>query len=903
MTIRNIEGLLAPKSLAVVGPNVHSSVLLRHILNKIAKSAFTGKKYAVGIGRDVPDGFEAVAKPSLLPQQPDLFIYLGTPQRSIHLVRKAGQLGTRAFLIPASGYDKWQETTIKRMLKAARPHNLRILGPGSLGVASPHLGLSALLTEQDAKPGDLALISRSGTIFNATMAWAKSHDIGFSGVASLGRRADVDVSDLLDWYAQDFRTRAILVHVETLTNPRKFLSAARAAARAKPVIVIRSGASRDANTYGDTHGGHLASNDLVYDAALQRAGVLRVDDLDEMFHAVETVTRIPPPKGKRLAIIANGRSLATLAADRLVKLEGELSTLTKETLSSLKHLTRSDAKVGNPLVLREGAGPEDFDAGIAALLKDEHSDAVLIIAAPTAFNDFKGITQIIAKHGKQHRKQEGRKKALIATLAGHSVEDQARLEEAKVPCYTSASEAIRSFMHLVRYREAQSQLMAVPKDFPSDYSPDKAAARAIFEEAKRKRARWLTTSQIKKLLAAYSIPMVDLAMVPTVQAAKEASEKFFETSRFCTVKIDSDDIIFKSDVNGVELYLSTPDEVEAAAHRIYDHVTTTYPTARINGFEVQPMVLSEYGLEIYAGLADNPVFGPVVVFGSGGTAVEVKADRAMDLVPLDLNLASSLIKRTHIAPLLNGYRNHPPANEEEIARLLVKLSQIALDFPQVRELDLNPVIADSNGIQVLDGRLRLNRSPLATKYEKKPRLAIAPYPTEWEHYAHLKDGREIFLRPIRPEDERLLSIFFTKVTKEDVRLRFFAPIKDFSHAFLARLVQLDYARAMAFVAQDPKTNEILGVVRIHTTSDHSIGEYAIMIQSSLKGIGLGSLLMNLIIHYCREVGIKKITGEILRENTSMLELCRRLGFEFSRCLDDELILKAELDVEGMPILS
>ena len=902
MTIRNLESLTSPRSVAIIGPNSRNPMILQRLITSLSTSGYTGSKslYKVDAPESDASGFSAFSELEDLKDKAELAVLLSDHESSASLLSQLGELGTKAVVAPASGFDSWKDEDLIALLQAARPYNIRILGPGSLGLASPHAKFSTLITQDQALKGDLALISRSGTIFNTTLSWAKANSIGFSGVVSLGRRLDVDVSDLLDWYAHDYRTRAILVHLETISHPRKFLSAARAAARSKPVIVLRSGASRDFHTHhGTAHSSRLATQDAVYDAALQRAGVLRVYDLDEMFEAAETITRVPPSAGRRLSIIANGRSLATLAADRLVRVGGKLAPLDEETENNLKGLTRQDAKPANPLILPEDAGPEAFKKGISTLLQDKNTDGVLAIAAPTAFVDFTEVSKAIGEAGKEDRKRMGRHPAFITTLAGGSTIPRHFMDEARIPCYTSPSGAIRSFMHLVRYKEAKDHLSAVPDSLSKNYSPDLDLARATVHGALEEGRKWLTPLQTRDLLKAYCINQVELHLVKSAEEACDVAERLFTKHSQLVLKLSSPDLTFKSDVGGVQLGVDSVESVRTCYEAMLSNVKATYPAAEITGVEIQPMVNRRFGLETYAGLADNPVFGPVVVFGKGGTSVEVVGDRSIDLVPLDLNLAQAMIERTNTVKLLKGFRNRPSANIAEVERLLVKISQIAVDFPEVRELDLNPVVVDENGIVVLDARVAV-RSP-----EKRPgrqgasRLSIVPYPVEWEHTKDLKCGKTVLIRPLRPEDQAALKKFFMQVSPEDLRLRFFAPVKEFSHTFLARLVQLDYARAMAFAAIDPETGDIMGVVRLHSNPDHTEGEYAIMVQSNLKGMGLGWVLMKLIIRYAQADGIKTITGEVLRENTNMLEMCRHLGFQVKRSPDDDALADVVLDVEEL----
>ncbi|WP_068088363.1 bifunctional acetate--CoA ligase family protein/GNAT family N-acetyltransferase [Polycladidibacter stylochi] len=903
MTILNLEGLLAPKSIGIIGPNSHQDALLERLFNSIEASGFKGEKLFISSEQhSAPQDYRTYENLAALKGEkataPDLAILLSERFQCLEQIKELGAMGVKAALLPSAGFEQWEQGLQKDVLEAARPYNLRILGPGSLGVASPHANFSALLTQDQALKGDLALISRSGTIFNATLAWAKNNRIGFSGAISLGRRLDVDISDLLDWYAMDYRSKAILMHLETIENPRKFLSAARAAARAKPVIIIRSGSSRDQQPQGVTHSGRLATRDAVYDAALQRAGVLRVDDLDEMFEAVETVTRVKPPSGKRLSILANGRSLATLAADRLKKMGGELAQLSEQTQEELGPLTRLDASSGNPLILSENASPEEFHQGLEILMKDKNCDGILAVAAPNAFSDYHGISAAIAAVGQKSKRGYGKKPAIIAALSCGGQMPREKLDEAGVPCHASASDAVRGFMHLVRYKEAQQQLMATPESLPAGFKPNTKIARRAISTALQLGKNWLTPIEIRDVLSAYHIPQVEMYFARTLNEVQEAAKAYLRVYAKLVIKISSPDLIFKSDVGGVQLDLDSPEAAREAARLMLERLAQQYPSAKIDGFEIQPQVGKHQALETYAGLADDPVFGPVVVFGRGGTSVEIMGDRTIDLVPLDMNLAQRIVQRSNARPLLEGFRNRPPANQEEVSGLLVKLSQIAMDFPEIRELDLNPVVTDHNGVLVLDARIAIAPADARPGRKGLSRLSIVPYPKEWEHTQKLKSGASVFIRPIRPEDQQLTKSFFENISQEDLRLRFFAPVKEFSHGFLAKLVQLDYARAIAFAAFDPQTNEMLGMVRLHSNPDHTVGEYAVMVKSNLKGHGLGWTLMQLIINYARADGIATVKGEVLRENTTMLAMCKKLGFKVARSPDDDALTVVTLDVKS-----
>ncbi|WP_417666512.1 bifunctional acetate--CoA ligase family protein/GNAT family N-acetyltransferase [Roseibium sp.] len=889
MTIRNLEGFFAPRSVALIGPSRHDAKVVEHLVSTLSAAGNKLSFYLV----DLPDCGDIDggqhSRIDDIPGGPDLAILLTPADTTPGLIARLAERGTRAVLLISPGFETWPEATLQACREAARPKSLRLIGPGSLGLAVPSLGIDTLLSAEPPAPGDIALISRSGAVLNATLSWAGSHRTGFSAVVSLGDRTDVDIGDLIDYFAQDYRTRAILLHMEGISNPRKFLSAARAAARSKPVIVIRSGRSHDVGGTGLTHAGRLASPDLVYEAAFRRAGMMRVGDLDEMFEAVETLSRIRVPKFEALTILSNGGSLASLAADRLNDLDGHLADLSAETMDTLSlHCRKSpiSPKAGTPVILREDLAAEDLKQAIGTVLADPATDGVLVLQSPTAFTGLEDIAAAIAQSAKTDKHRTGRRKAIVVGLVGDDGMARSELDDAQVPCYGSPAEAVRSLMYLAHDARSKDFLMAAPPSLPADFTPDAQLARAVVDRAMDDDRTWLSPEEIAQILTAYQIPVVATQLCNTPEEARKVSEAFFETHRHCVVKLISPDLPFKSRIDGVRLGLEEPASVEQAAQQLIDQTRRLFPAARIAGVSVHPMLEDRHGIELFIGLANTPIFGPVLVFGHGGTSVEDSADVSVELPPLDLNLAQGLIDRTRIAKLIAGSSSRPALDRDAIALALVKLSQIAIDIPEILELDINPLMARQEGLLALDARVTLGRLQRQPGRAGASRLAIAPYPQEWEDTLLLKGDRKVFVRPVRPEDEDLFKDFFEAVEPEDLRLRFFAPVRDFSHKFLARLTQLDYARAMAFAAIEPETGKLLGVVRLHADPDHRTGEYAIMVRSDLKGVGLGWALMKLIIRYARADGIETIKGEVLKENTSMLAMCQSLGFKVSTSHDD-----------------
>jgi acetyltransferase len=874
MSTYRFEALVAPRAIALVGLEAGPDGLAEAALANLRRGGFPGPIHC--LGSDAAAGL--IPHFADLPEAPDLVI-LATPAEAIpDQIAEAGRRGAASAVILTPDVS---DAVCEAARAEARRHGLRLLGPGSIGLSVPGAHLDASLLARAPKAGDLALVSQSGTVAAGIVEWAARRDVGFSAVLSLGIACDIDVADCLDHFAADIRTRAILLSLDAVVDARKFMSAARAAARAKPVVVLRAGRHRAPARHAATHTGALARPDTVYEAAFRRAGLLAVESLDAMFSAVETLGRQRPFPGHRLAILGNGRGIGALAADRLADRGGTLAAA---------------GTLGNPVDLGVAAGPEAYAEALAPLLADPGNDAVLAVHVPTARSDGTEVAGAIADTVSEIRRNGARKKPVFAVTIGEEAEAVGRLAAAGIPRFSTEDAAVEGFLHLVRYREAQDDLMRTPDSLPRDFSPDVEAARAVVARAVAQGQTWLDPVAVADLLAAYRIDSVPLTLAPDIDAAATAAWPIIAQGGAVALKVVSPDIVHKSDIGGVRLDLTSEADVRAAAADILARARRLAPEARITGFAVQPMIRRGKQRELIAGLAEDPTFGPVVVFGRGGTAVEVIDDRALGLPPLDLRLASELIDRTRVARRLAAYRDVPAVNRHAVALVLVKLAQLAADCPEVRELDINPLLADETGALALDARVMVAPDAATGRRARgayHPRFAIRPYPVEWERTLHLR-GETILVRPVRPEDEALFLTFFQSVSAEDLRLRFFAPVRDFNHAFLAKLTQLDYARAIAFVAIDAATGTMLGAVRLHADANHESGEYAILIHGDRKGTGLGHALMSLMIDWARIEGLSRVEGTVLRENRPMLAVCRQLGFTSRPDKEDGGVIKVSL---------
>jgi acetyltransferase len=882
MSTYRLDKLFRPRSVALIGANPRDKSVGRIVLHNLRSSGFDGDLHLVNPDFDEIDGVRAVRRLADLPSPPDVAVVVTPPDTVPSIIAQAADLGCAAAVIITTGLGHGAGSLAEAAAKAARAKGLRLVGPNCLGVMVPAAKLNATFASRMARAGDLALISQSGGIAVGMLEWAAPQSVGFSAIVSIGDQLDVDIGDLVDFFALDHRTRAILLYVEGIRDARKFMSAARAAARIKPVVVIKAGRHAAAAKAAATHTGALAGSDAVYDAAFRRAGLLRVLDLAEFFNAAETLGRVRAVPGKRLAILTNGGGVGVLAVDRLIDLGGvpaEISPATRQKLDAVLPPTWSRS---NPVDIVGDADAARYLAALDALLADNANDAVLVVNVPTALASSLETAGAVAEFLKARRTRVFNAKPALALWVGAGESVTGIFDRANVPHYATETDAVHGFMHLVRHGEAVKILMETPPSLPEHFAPDRAAARAVVEHAIADGRTWLDPIEAARLFQAYAIPIVPTFLATTPEAAEQLAAPLFGPGRSVVVKILSRDILHKSDVGGVRLNLADGPSVRDAAADVIARAKAAMPDARIAGVTIQPMIVRPKAHELILGIAEDPTFGPVVVFGQGGVAVEVLDDKALALPPLDLKMAHDLIARTRVSRVLRGYRNVPPARVDDVALVLVKLAQLCADVPEVRELDINPLIADETGVLALDARVAVAPAAAPAGGPRPSRFAVRPYPSEWERHIVIGEDWRIFVRPMRPEDENMVRGFLEHISMNDLRLRFFAPVKDFGHIFVARLTQLDYARAMAFVALDEASGEMLGGVRLHADANYETGEYAVLLRSDLKGRGLGWRLMQLIIEYARSEGLRRIEGQVLTENTAMLRMCRELGFAIKR---------------------
>lgn len=872
MTTRNLSQMFQPKSVAVIGASQRERRVGTTVLQNVIDGGFTGEIYPVNPKYSSLADRKCYRDVSDLPQAPDLAIVCTPPETVPGLIRDLGERGTRAVVVLTSGLarerDRHGVTLQERMLQHAKPHVLRILGPNCIGLLSPGIGLNASFAHMGARPGKLAFVSQSGALTTAVLDWADAREIGFSHFVSLGDSADVDFGDMLDYLASDPGTDAILMYMESIRDARKFMSAARAAARNKPVVVIKSGRVPEGAQAAASHTGAMAGADDVYDAAIRRAGMLRVDTTDELFAAVETLARLRPFWGDKLSIMTNGGGAGVMATDALVLDGGKLARLSDKTRAALDAALPTTLGRVNPVDIGGDADLARYTGTLAALCEDPETAAVLFIQAPTAVMPSLDVANALAALPKPS------KNIFTCWLGGETAERARRIcREAGLPTYDTPENAARAFLEAVNYRRNQSLLMETPPSIPPGFAPDVARVRAIIDGVMREGRALLSEPEAKGVLAAYGIPVVETLVAETPEQAGALAQGLgFPVA----VKLVSPDITHKSDVGGVVLNVETAEQACDAARQIRKRALAAKPDARVTGYSVQRMANGAEAFELIVGVATDNVFGPVLLFGQGGTAVEVIADRTIGLPPLNLNLARDMVARARVSKLLAGYRNRPPADHEAIYLTLVKLSQLVCDVPEIAELDINPLFADAHGVLALDARI-VARKPASAGHG---RLAIRPYPQELESTVDA-GGKPVRVRPIRPEDEPAYNAFFHTLTPQDVQFRYFGLIKELSHSQMARVTQIDYDRAMTFVAteRDEQGNtRLLGVVQALADPDNTVAEFAVTVSPAAQGRGLGRALMEHIVDYSRRRGTGELIGYVLTANTRMLTLARHLGF-------------------------
>ena len=884
MTTRNLQFLFAPASVAVIGATERDGSVGASVTRNLLRGGFAGALRLVNPKHERLAGQKCFADVGSLDIAPQLAVICTPPDTVPGLIADLGARGTRAAIVLTAGLagksDDGARTLSQAMLDAARPYLLRILGPNCVGLLSPGVGLNASFAHEAALPGKLAFVSQSGALTTGLLDWARARGIGFSHFVSLGESADVDFGDVIDYLASDPQTSSILMYVEAITHARKFMSAARAAARNKPIIVVKAGRAPEGAKAAASHTGALAGTDIVYDAAFRRAGALRVVTMSDLFVAAQTLASAKPLAGERVAILTNGGGPGVLAADAVSIGGGRLAKLSDETMARLDAQLPATWSHANPVDIIGDAPTTRYIESIRILAKDPQIDALLFLHAPTAIVDSTSIALACAPLLRNLSVP-----VFSCWLGGNAVtRAQQIFADAGIPTYETPEQAATGFLQGMQYRRNQEILFETPSAAAEDFAPNTAAVRTIIDAALREQRPMLSEPEAKAVLRGYGIAVVETRIAADADAAARAAT---ELGYPVVLKILSPDISHKSDVGGVVLDIRTPDMLTDAANAMLERVRALRPQAPLQGFAVQNMIARPHAIELIIGATTDAVFGPVILFGQGGTATEQIADTAIALPPLNSYLARDLISRTRVADRLAAFRDRPAADIKAVESVLLRISQLLVDFAEVAELDINPLLADEHGVIALDARMRV----VAASGSGSDRFAIRPYPAHLEASVDVA-GRQVAIRPIRPEDEADFKTFLSRSAAADPYFRFFRLGRDLPHAQLARFTQIDYDREMALVAVFE--GALVAEARAMADPDNVRAEFSVVVRPDWSESGLDKILLARLIACCRQHGTRRLFGDVVPGNRRLLDMAAALGFH--ALADAGKSIRIELDL-------
>ena len=885
-----LKPLFAPKSVAVFGASDHTDSVGKIVFHNMLQSGYQGSLYPINPNHTKIQGQKAYASISQIQEPVDLAIIATPPQSVPDIIEECGKHNVKAAVIITAGFGEAGAAGVKlehAVLENAKRYNIRLIGPNCLGVMRPDIGLNATFNHGSANAGNLAFVSQSGALCTAILDWAQSNDVGFSSVISMGSSIDVDFGEILDYLVSDIKTHSILLYIEGIRNARSFMSAIRAAAQIKPVILVKVGRHSVSSKAAMSHTASLVGSDDAFDAAVRRAGVVRVQTVTQLFSVAKALSCGFHPTGNRLAIITNGGGPGVMATDTAADLGLVMANLSEETISQLNQTLPGTWSHGNPVDIIGDAQADRYHHAVKACLEDPNVDGVLTILTPQAMTKPLEAANTVIELSNQYSKP------LIACWMGGMQVEQSRelFNRAKKPSFRTPEPAVEVFSFLSKYYQNQKLLIQVPGPLSHQLEPDVEGARMVIEGALQERRKILNEMESKALLSAFHIPV---AKTLIARSPNEALQIALELGFPVAMKINSPDITHKTDAGGVILNLANAQAVPAAYHEILDNVHQYRPDARIDGVSIQPMVVKPNGRELMVGVTNDPVFGPVITFGAGGTMVEVMGDRSVALPPLNSFLVKDLIQGTHIAKMLSAFRHMPPVNMDALESLLLRVSEMVCELPMLMEMDINPLIVDEHGALAADARVIVAfRTPSADRYAH---MAIYPYPSHLVSNWQLSDGSNIVIRPIRPEDAELEQAFVRELSEESRYFRFMNSIQELSPAMLVRFTQIDYSREIALLAVkeahghkgDHKELEI-GVARYATNPDGESCEFAIVIADDMHGKGLGSKLMTVLMDSARERGLKVMQGEVLSQNSHMLKLMKNLGFTIETSKEDDSI--------------
>ena len=895
MVTTNLDKIFNPQNVAIIGASDVEGSVGYAIVKNFTQMGFTGKVYFVNIRKPEILGVKTYPTVDQIPESIDLAI-VATPAKTVpDIMEECGKAQVKGVIIVSAGFKETGsegKALEEKILESAKKYGIRVIGPNCIGLIRPRNNLNATFLDKMPKPGNVAFLSQSGALGSAILDWALHENIGFSNFVSVGSMIDVDFGDLIDYFGSDPKTKSILMYVEGITEARKFMSAARHFARTKPIIVVKSGKFSESAKAAASHTGSLSGEDSIYDAAFKRAGIVRVNEIADLFNAAEVLGTQPLPKGPRLAIITNAGGPGVMATDSLIAQGGKLAKISKKTLDSLNAVLPPFWSHGNPVDVLGDARSERYKAAVEACLNDENIDGILIVFTQQAVSESVEIAKNIVE---LVRAKSYQNKTILTSFMGYGAVQEANsiLNANNIPTYSTPEQAIRTYMYMYNYQANIDLLYETPEELPVDASPPKRPIMAILRNAAFDGREVLTEDEAKKILKYYNFPVVKTSVANNVdEAVAFAQEMGFPV----VLKILSPQIIHKSDAGGVILNVNSPHEVREAFEVLIQRATAYNPNAQIIGVTVQPMI-EKKGHEIIIGGKTDPVFGPVILFGMGGVGVELFKDYSIGLPPLNTTLIHRMMEETKVYRLLKGWRNAPAVDLKKLDETVLMFSQLLVDFPQIKEIDINPLLINEKEATILDARIVVDKEKICKKFEPHEHMVISPYPKKYEILWLLKNGQEVLLRPIKPEDEPMWLEMFQSLSEESIRYRFFQMLKDTPHEVRVRYCNIDYDREIALVAEmvENGKRKILGVSRLSIESDEKSGEMAFLVSDYWQGLGLGTKMVDYVLDIAKEKGIDKVNAIILQDNYRALSLTKKMGFSIEYLTDGTV--KATLNLK------
>ncbi len=871
-----MEKIFNPATIAIFGASNRKESIGYTVMNSIIGAGFEGVIYPVNLKRKSVFGIKAYKSIKDTKDKIDLAV-IATPSGTIpDILRQCGEYGVGGIVILTSidkGNSKGKRI-VRKLKTLGEKYNIRIIGPNSLGFIKPSLKLNVSVTNKMAFEGNIAFISQSVGLATAILDWSIDEKVGFSHFISIGSKVDVGFGDIIDYLDTDSRTSSIIIYMESLSNARKFISAARAFSRNKPILVLKADNSSHKVKIELSHSGTIMGSKFAYEAAFRRAGVVSVDTTDRLFNGALALSKQPRPKSDRLAIITNSFGPAVLAVDLLKRLKGHVACFSDESCKEINELLKKRINCTTPINLFGDATSLDYKIAADVCLKDDNVDSILVILTAQSHTDPVEIARGIIEVSKKYNK------AVLSSWMGSQDVKEAKdlLEKEGIPTFLTPEKAVLTFVDMVKYSKLLNLLQETPYEIPSQFVPRTAENRRLVTSALEENRYVLNESEATKLLQNYHIPVVRNLLVKDSGNAGEVAE---EIGFPVVLKISSPDVIHKSEVNGVILNINSKDEAVKSYLQIIDSVKLKYPDAIIDGVLVEKMVKKKY--ELIIGAKKDPVFGPIILFGMGGVVVELFRDLDVGLPPLNMALALRMIERTKIYQLLKGYRGMDGVDTRSIQFLLYKFAYLVMDFPEIKEIDINPFAIDEDSGLVLDVRVILDHDFISGARSTEPysHLVISPYPAQYIYNIKLKGDLDVTIRPIRPEDEPLEKEMFSNLSKQTQYFRFFGYIKDITHEMLVRYTQIDYEREMALMAEIEVEGKkkMIGVVRIVNDRSDESAEFAIVVADPWQGLGLGTKLMDLIMDITKKKGMKSIHAVVLKDNETMIQMFKKRGFE------------------------